>query len=255
MTIIKLQLIVGLLAILISRLAAAVASDPSAIRGLEGYFGGLPFYTAFHQSSTTRLLLLKAARNVPELKEHLRLSESQMTKIETLQIAEHRQLSDAQRTTLLDENMAIDEDLVDAHFYGFLDETQLESLDRLSVEFDGLAGLTRTSIAKRLKLTPATRDATRKALVSMREQAWLPYFRWEFAAQLPADHEYRKSVFVGKYLILLKQAIAKQLSEDEMKSLAEWLSRTKPPDKVVEAVKRKAPLPNGLFGLVKPKSG
>ena len=117
---------------------------------VSGYYGGLPFYTAFHQSMTTRLLLLKRANDILELKQYLNLSESQLARIKTLQIGRHGQLSDRQRSTLLDENIAVDEDLIETDFYGFLDDAQQESLDRLAFEFDGLAGLTRTSIARRI---------------------------------------------------------------------------------------------------------
>jgi hypothetical protein len=231
--------------------SVAAKQQPKEMPLASGYVGGLPFYTAFHQGvATTRLILLKAASDIPELAEYLHLSAPQLKTIKTTKITDGGELTDVQVATLLDENAAVDEELVNPNFYGFLDDAQRERLDRLSLEFDGLAGLSRSSIASRLNLSLATRKRIAITLTRFREEGWLPFFRYEFAGRLPADHGYRKCVFVGEFLAGLNGEIYSHLSADERKACREWNSGTPVPDKVIEAIKRKAPLPEGLFGLV-----
>ncbi len=237
----------------------AWAGDPQAPNDAEvrstvvrGYKGGLPFYTAFHQSWTTRLLLLNASKKIPKLQKHLRLTESQTKHISSLRLSDAGDLPTAIRKTLLDENAAVDEELIDPNFYGFLDDSQRELLDRLALEFDGSAGLCRKSIADRLDLSEKTRKAISSTVVAYREHLYLPYFRYCFAAKLPPDHDFRDCEFSGRYLMLLNQSILQHLSPDERKIHDEWTSHNVPPHSVVEAIRRAAPLPDGLFALATP---
>jgi hypothetical protein len=250
------SLFIAMLLLIVLRPLMGQTNDPTTQRKqpgelpiLPGYFGGLPFYTAFHQSLTTRLLLLKAADDSPELRKHLRLSDRQLKAIDQIEIGDNGRLSDEARSKLLDENIAVDEDVMDPDFYSFLDDTQRESLDRLALEFDGCAGLSRLSVANRLKLSSDTRQAIASTIVEMREHVYLPYFRYRFVAKLPTDHEYRKCVFVGEFLVSMNREILTHLSDKERESYTAWVSRTQPPSAVIEAIKQKAPLPEGLFGL------
>lgn len=234
-----------------------VSSDEPALQDTKnvyaavasGYKGGLPFGTAFHQAWTTRLLLLRASGDIPELQHHLRITDAQADRISDLRLVDDEMPSDAQRSKLLDANIAFDEDLLDPKFYAFLDETQRELLDRLAIEFDGSAGLSRISIADRLGLSQKTRQSIASTLVKVREELYLPYYLHCFAAKLPADHSFRDCEFSGRYLTLLNQSILAHLSREERKTHDEWVMRTAPPRSVIEAIKQKSPLPEGLFGL------
>lgn len=228
--------------------AAKSAAKPEVLT-ITGYYGGLPFYTAFHQEMTTRLILLKAAPGIPELTGYLLLTDAQSQRLKDLKIPDRSELTVAQIATLLDSNIAFDEHLLDPSFYNILSEHQRELLDRISVEFDGLSGLSRKSIADRLSLSEATRKRISESLVSYRDNGWLPYFRYEFAAKLPPDHDYRKCVFVGQFLFALNQTIAEQLNAHELEALSDWIKTTQPPRNVVESIKRAAPLPGGLLSL------
>ncbi|TVP97441.1 MAG: hypothetical protein EA381_14980 [Planctomycetaceae bacterium] len=149
----------------------------------------------------------------------------------------------------MDPNIAFDEDLLDPSFYGILSEAQRELLDRISLEFDGLSGLSRKSIADRLSISETTRTRIAETLVSYRENGWLPYFRYEFAAKLPPDYEYRRCVYVGQFLLALDHTIAEHLNVQELKALNDWIETTRPPRDVVDAIKKAAPLPGGLFSI------
>ena len=214
-----------------------------------GYKGGLPFCTAFHQEWTTRLLLLNAASDIPELRQYLRITDAQSDQINELELFNVGGFNDKLKSKLLDQNSAVDEEMVDSRFYAFLDDTQLELLDRLALEFDGCSGLSRISIANRLALSEETRRSVASTLVKYREQMYLPYFRHCFAAKLPADHKFRDCEFSGRYLALLNQSILVHLSRDERKRHDEWVLRTALPNRVIEAIKLKSPLPEGLFAL------
>jgi len=222
------------------------------VSNLSGYKGGLPFYTAFHQKYTTRLLLLKTTEETPELKKYLRITDSQSGRLKNLQLFSGGTPSDVHRSKLLDENIAFDEELIDPEFYSFLDVTQRELLDRVAIEFDGSSGLSRVSIANRLVLSNETRDAIAGTLVKYRKELFLPYFRHCFAAKLSEDHEFRDCEFSGRYLALLDQAILEHLSRAERKRYEDWITKTSLPDSVVDAIKRKAPLPKGLVSLAAP---
>lgn len=228
--------------------AAKLSAKPDVLN-VGGYYGGLPFYTAFHQQMTTRLILLKAAPGIPELTGYLLLTDAQSQSFKDLRLPDRSELTEAQIATLLDPNIAFDEHLLDPSFYSILSEDQRELLDRISVEFDGLSGLSRKSIADRLSISEASRTRIGESLVSYRDNGWLPYFRYEFAAKLPLDHDYRKCVFVGQFLLALNQAIAEQLNAQELEAWNDWIKSTQPPRDVVESIKRAAPLPGGLFSI------
>jgi hypothetical protein len=179
----------------------------------------------------------------------LLLTDAQSQSFKDLKIPDRLKLTEAQVATLLDPNIAFDEHLLDPSFYSTLSEAQQELLDRISVEFDGPAGLTRKSIADRPSISETTRTRIAKTLVSYRENGWLPYFRYEFASKLPPDHEYRRSVYVGQFLLALDHTIAEQLNAPELKAWNDWIETTRPPREVVDAIKRAAPLPGGLFSI------
>lgn len=215
------------------------------------YYGGMPYYTAFHQFMATRLSILKASRDSKTLSEHLRLSQEQRSKIDSLRIHDERGLSDEVRATLPDENSQVDEDAINPDFYDFLDVAQRERLDRLTIEFDGYSALSLISVSKRLEISPEKLKSIRATCSKHREAGWLPFFRFEFASRWPTDHLYRRCVFAGQYALVIDQAILQSLEKDEVKRLSDWLSADPPPHAVTEAVRELAPLPEGLFGLAK----
>jgi hypothetical protein len=215
----------------------------------DGYKGGIPFYTAFHQRTTTRLMLLHAAKRMPELAKHLHLTDTQIQRIEDLALPDLDSLRSDYRDSILDNNAAIDEEIVDPNFYAFLDDEQRSLLDGLSLSFDGWSALSRTSVSTRIQLSGESKREVATVLTKYREDLYLPYFRHTFAAKLPPDHDYRDCEFNGRYLATLNRAIAAKLSADELKRLSEWTSRSQPPNELVEAIRRLAPLPDGLFSL------
>ena len=218
---------------------------------IDAYYGGLPFYTAFHQHMTTRLSILKASCDSGVLADYLGVSESQRSTIAAKKIADKWALPDSIRENAANANLQIDEFQIDPDFFGFLDSEQRERLDRLAIEFDGYAGIVLVSIAKRVELPERTREAVRSKLAEYHESTWLPYFRYEFAARLPADHTYRRCVFVGQYALGINQTVLSALNEDEHQRLSNWLEKDPPPHEVTEAIRKLAPLPEGLFGLAK----
>lgn len=121
----------------------------------------------------------------------------------------------------------------------------------MAVEFDGYAGLTLTSVAERVQLTQETRESIRTKLAEYHESTWLPYFRYEFAGKLPADHQYRRCVFVGQYALGVDQVVLSALNDEEQQRLSDWLEIDPPSYDVIEAIRKLAPLPEGLFGLAK----
>src|SRR5690554_5310190 len=116
---------------------------------LNAYYGGMPFYTAFHQRMTTRLSILKLACDSQVLSDHLRLSETQLSSIENKWIIDGGLLPESVRKTLPNANLQVDEFQIDPNFYQFLDAEQRDRLDRLALEFDGYAGLILSSVAER----------------------------------------------------------------------------------------------------------
>lgn len=232
-----------------STVAADAMQRESVLVGAEGYKGGLPFYTAFHQGLTTRLLLLHASRKSPELAKHLRLSEEQRQHIEKLALPDLHSLRSDHSDAILDDNAAIDEEIVDPDFYNFLDEEQRSRLDGVSLVFDGWSAISRTSLSNRLQLSDETRLAVAAVITKHREDIFLPYARYVFAAKLPKDHDFRDCEFTGRYLSALNRAIAEKLSPDELKRFIDWANRSPPKHEVVESIRGLAPLPAGLFGL------
>ncbi len=218
---------------------------------IQAYYGGLPFYTAFHQHMTTRLSILKASADSPVLANYLQLTAAQRTIVASKKIADKWAVTDSVRATLPNENFQIDESQIDPDFYGFLDPTQRERLDRLAIEFDGYAGLCLTSVAERVQIPQETCESIRTKLSEYHESIWLPYFRHEFAAQLPADHKYRRCVFVGRYTLGVEGLVLFTLNDNERQMLSTWLKKDPPPYEVTEAIRQLAPLPDGLFGLAK----
>jgi hypothetical protein len=251
----SMRIVIGLLGALLWPLVPLAGQDaPSDVQNdrvtLNSYYGGIPFYTAFHQRMTTRLSILKASRDSELLSEHLRLSETQRSTIESTWITDDGLLPEPVRNTLPNANLQVDEFQIDPKFYQFLEPEQRERLDRLAIEFDGYAGLVLNSVAERVKLSPETVESIRTMLSEYHESAWLPFFRYEFAGRLPADHKYRRCVFVGKYALEVDKAILSALNDDEQRRLSDWLAK-EPPYIVSEAVRQIAPLPEGLFGLAR----
>ncbi|MEL6107614.1 MAG: hypothetical protein AAFU85_16365 [Planctomycetota bacterium] len=218
---------------------------------IQAYYGGLPFYTAFHQHMTTRLSILKASSESPVLTDYLQLTAPQRTIVGTKKITEQWAVTDPVRASLPNENFQIDEFQIDPNFYGFLNPVQRERLDRLAIEFDGSAGLCLTSVAERLQITDETCESIQRKLSDYHESTWLPYFRYEFAARLPADHKYRRCVLVGQYALGVERVVLSALSERERQRLSTWLKKDPPPHEVTEEIRRLAPLPEGLFALAK----
>lgn len=231
--------------------SAVTESNLAGLNPPVAYYGGMPFYTAFHQELTTRQSLLKASKDLPKVAEYLQLTMDQQTEISKLRITAAETFSKPFREQLLDDNLPFDEDRIRPEFYSFLTAEQRDRLDRLAIEFDGCSALTLTSIADRLQLSPETRSAIAKKLVDLHDTLWMSYFRANFAGQPAKDHHYRQCVFVGQYTQILEEAVYRCLTDAERTRLQTWLSQQRPEYRVTESIRELAPLPEGLFELTK----
>jgi len=214
-----------------------------------GYPGTMAFHTAFHAGTTSRYLLLKATSQLPEFRDYLVLTVIQIEAIAKLQPLDIDAIRTDNPKAVTDPNAELDEQIANPDYFAFLSSDQINKLDRVTFAFDGFASLSRRSLIKRLKISQTTDAKISAILLKNRENIFLPYFRWRFAAPLPPDHEFQDCDFSGKFITHLNYEIVDALSLTEAQALISWFATHSPPDTLIEKIKRLAPLPTGLFGL------
>ena len=212
-----------------------------------GYPDGMLFHTAFHGGYTTRFLLLKTALRSDELAKYFALTEGQRIQIQNLKMVT---IDSSVRKLLADDNAEPDEQIVRADYFAFLSDAQLASVDLVAFRFDGYCALTRSSLARHLAISEPAQTKIRAIVRTLRDNVFLPRFRWEFAAPLPADITFRSCQFAGSICAQANLQIINALTDEECRRVLDFIS-TVPTNAVIAEIEELAPLPKGLSELLK----
>lgn len=211
-----------------------------------GYPNAMLLHTAFHESKSTRFLLLKAALVSEHVRTALELTPEQVATIQNLNpVAWGKYRLDPTQPAGHD---SPDEQAVDPDYFRFLSPRQMAKLDALAFRFDGYPALTRQSMISHVQLSDATNKAVAKFVQEIRSDIVLPRVRENFAAKLPKDHAYRECFLDGNIYAHANTGILEVLTDAECERLDAFLKEHNSPE-AVRSIEAIAVFPYGMVAL------